>query len=164
MNDFQKAGWKLKFPAILLIAIGIIFLLLQVADFITSKSDRLTVDKNQVSIRLDQLLIDIKTYLIIALALLSGYLLLKSKRMGWIIGMPVLLWYLALSINGIYMSVSLGESSLVLILLIVIVLVLGVAISLLQLRSVREKLRVDRKTYLPTLLLLMAIVSMHFLL
>ena len=164
MNDFQKAGWKLKFPAILLIAIGIIFLLLQVADFITSKSDRLTVDKNQVSIRLDQLLIDIKTYLIIALALLSGYLLLKSKRMGWIIGIPVLLWYLALSINGIYMSVSLRESSLVLILLIVIVLVLGIAISLLLLRSVREKLRVDRKTYLPTLLLLMAIVSMHFLL
>lgn len=164
MNDIQKAGWREKIPAIVLLVIGLFFLLAQVADFISSKTDRLTVEKNQVSIRLDQLLVDIKTYLIIALALLAAIFLFRLKRIGWVIGLPVLIWYLALSANGIYMSLSLGEPGFVLILLIATVLILVTAIALLSLKNVREKLRVDRKTYLPTLLLLMAIVAMHFFL
>lgn len=164
MNEMPKADWKIKFPAIVLLVIGIFFLALQVLDFISSKSERLSIDQNQVSVKLDQLLTDLKTYTVILLAIISGLLLWRLKSIGWILGMPVLLWYLLLVLNGIYMSISLSLLNPGFLFLVIAGLVLVMSITLLSLNPVREKIRVGRKTYLPTLLVLMAIAAMHFLL
>jgi hypothetical protein len=161
MNQ-EKLNWKEKYSALILLLIGFFFLVTQTFSFISSQSERMSTEGDKLNINLSELKSDLKIYIVVILAILGGVLLLYKRRLGWILGLPVLLWYAILAINGIVMSVALRTFDLSFILVLVGFTILAFAIGFLYTKSAREKYKVGKQTYLPTFLILLAIVAIYF--
>ena len=158
-----KLSWREKYAGILVLIIGIIYLLLQVIDFLSSKSNAYAIKDGAVQITTSELLNHARTILTIILSITGGLLLLKGKRAGWVIGVPILL-LLTLIAGGILfanfkildtLNKSVGITGVVILLLAVLFLLLP---------SARIKYKVGKRTYLPTFILLIALAAMYFFL
>ena len=160
----QKLSWREKFAASLLLLIGIVYAGIQVMNIVSSRADGYKADNAAITISMGELLSDLKTYTTILLALLGSILLFRQKRLGWIIGLPVLLLYTFLSGFGVYLYVYGGEYDSSLIFLLIVFVALLLSIVFLLLPSCRRKYKVGKYTYLPTLVFLMAIRGLYFLL
>jgi hypothetical protein len=161
MNQ-EKLGWKEKYSALILLIIGGFFLITQTIGFISSQSERFTSEGNKVSFNLTELTEDLKIYIVVIMAIVGGILLLKGKRLGWIIGLPVLVWYTILAANGIVMAIVLRTFDISFLLVIVGFTILALAVTFLYTKSARTKYKVGKQTYLPTFLILLAIVAIYF--
>lgn len=158
-----KLSWREKFAGILVLIIGIIYLLWQVSDFASSKAGAYAVKDGAIQITASEFLNHARTILTIILALTGGWLLLKGKRAGWVIGVSLLLLINAIAI-GIMISgfslTSTTEKAIGLVFLAIFLL----ALLFLLLPSARLKYKVGKRTYLPTLLLIVALVGLYFFL
>ena len=161
MNQ-EKLNWKEKYSALILLMIGGFFLITQTIGLISSQSERFTSEGNKVSFNLTELREDLKIYIVVVLAFLGGLLLLYRKRLGWIIGLPVLIWYMIIAINGIVLSVVTRTFNISFLVVLVGFTTLALAVGFLLTKTVRTKYKVGKFTYLPTFLILLAIVAIYF--
>ena len=161
MNQ-EKLGWKEKYSALIVLIIGGFYLIIQTIGLISSQSKRFTSEGSKVSFNLTELREDLKIYIVVVLAILGGILLLYRKRLGWIIGLPVLIWYTILAANGIVMSVALRTFDISFLLVIIGFTILALAVAFLFTKSARAKYKVGKHLYLPTFLVLLAIVAIYF--
>ncbi len=160
----QKLGWKEKYAGILVLSIGILFLLLQVIDLSSTKSSAYKVQESAILVNKAELYAHVRALVTIVTGILGGYLLLKGRTAGWILGVTLLILFLVFAIAGL---VQLGLMRIFGISFIAIVF--GVALLLLALlflfaRPAREKYKVGRNTYLPTLVFLLIIAAIYFFL
>ena len=160
----EKLSWREKFAASLLLLIGIGYALFQVFNILSSKADGYKADESAFTISRGELLSDLKTYSTIFFALISSILLFRQKRLGWIIGLPMLLFYLFLSGFGVFLYVYGSTYDTNLILLSIVFLAVLLSFVFLLIPSARRKYKVGKYTYLPTLVFLMAICAMYFFL
>ncbi len=160
----EKLSWREKFAASLLLLIGISFAVGQVFSILSSRADGYKVDESAFTISRGELLTDLKTYSTIFFALIGSILLFRQKRLGWIIGLPVLILFTFLSGFGVYSNVNGFEYDTNLILLLIVFLALLLSFVFLLIPSARRKYKVGKYTYLPTLVFLMAICAMYFFL
>lgn len=158
-----KLSWREKFAGILVLIIGIIYLLWQVADFISSKSDAYAVKEGNIQISRAELLNHARSILSILLALIGGWLLLKGKRAGWVIGVTLLVLLNAIAIILMVKGYSFTDTPNK-IAGAVVVLIMLMALLFLLLPSARLKYKVSKRTYLPTLVLLLILVGIYFFL
>jgi hypothetical protein len=158
-----KLSWREKYAGILVLIIGIIYLLLQVIDFLSSKSNAYAVKDGAVQISTSELLNHSRTILTILFAITGGILLLKGKRTGWIIGVSILLLLTTILVGIMVASfpiVGIAQKMIG----ITFIVVLLLALLFLLLPSARMKYKVGKRTYLPTLVIYIALAAMYFFL
>lgn len=158
-----KLSWREKFAGILVLIIGIVYLLWQVADFLSSKSDAYAVKEGNIQISRAELLNHARSILSILLALSGGWLLLKGKRAGWVIGVTLLLLLNTIAIIIMVQGFGLTDTTNK-IAGGVVVFIMLLALLFLLLPSARLKYKVGKRTYLPTLVLLLILVGIYFFL
>lgn len=162
MGD-EKLSWKEKFAAIVLISIGVILLVLQAVSIASNKDSMVSNTENLISIKKSELFDHLRFFLTSILALAAGTLLYKQKKWGWIIGVPFLLFSTFIAAYFIYFLFIMAFTA-NLILMIIGFLLLLVSLLFLLLPSARRKYKVGKRTYLPTLVFLMAICALFFFL
>src|SRR5437016_3208404 len=153
----QKLSWREKYAGILVLLIGIISLLMQVANLTSNTSRPYSIQQGSLVIDKNELLGDIKTYLVIILGLLGGWLLLRSKRTGWVFGQLVLLLFTSIiSLMVVDQFIKTKRFNTMLTASGAVIFFLLLAVLFLFLPSARQKYRASKGTVLLTLLLFMA--------
>lgn len=160
----QPLNWREKFSAILVLLIGILFLALQIVDYLSSKSNAFLVKEDTIMIDRHELFSQLRTLLTILLGIFGGILLFRKRTTGWIIGMGLLLLFLGIGGAGLIQLAVLRTFDAGFIFLAGCVVVLLLAILSLLVRSTREKYKVGKKTFLPTLVFLIAIAAVYLFL
>lgn len=149
-----KLSWKEKYAGILVLFISIIFLLMQVMASFGESSKPYSIQNGSFVINKNEFFSDLRTYSVILAGIIAGWCLLKGKRLGYMLGLPILLFTLTLAsimVTEQVMKVKKFNNSMIgfgvgilLLLLAVIFLLLPVA---------RQRYRVNKMVFLLTLLL-----------
>ncbi len=105
----------------------------------------------------------VRSIVSIILALAGGWLLLKGKRAGWVISVPLLLLLNAIAAGIMIAGYNLTNTNNKIV-GGVVVFILLLALVFLLLPSARVKYKVGKRTYLPTLILLLFLVGLYFFL
>lgn len=150
----QKLSWKEKYAGILVLFISIIFLLMQIMASFGESSKPYSVQNGSFVINKNEFFSDLRTYSVILAGIIAGWCLLKGKRLGYMLGLPILLGVLTLIgfmvAEKVIKTKKIDNSmigfgvAIFLILLAVIFLLLPVA---------RQRYRVNKMVFLLTLLL-----------
>jgi hypothetical protein len=152
----QKLSWKEKYAGILVLVIAIIYLLMQVSSIATDKSD---------TIMKETLYTGLKTWLVTIMGLVAGPLLLMNKTTGWVLGLPVLLFFatlfLGLAAEGIIKN---GQVNASVVIPGVMLILLAAAILFLLSGQAKRNYRVSKYTVLLTLFLFIAIGGLFYFL
>ncbi|MDF2192873.1 hypothetical protein [Paraflavitalea sp. CAU 1676] len=159
----QALSWREKFSGIIVLFVGFIYLAWQISNITSSKADAYRMDNGAFQISRSELINDVRSVVSIVLALLGGWLLLRGKRSGWVISIPLLL--LLNTIAGALMvqyypladSLQKAVGG-------VFVLSLLLALLFLVIPSARKKYKVTRVTFVSTLTLLALLVGLYFFL
>lgn len=158
-----QLSWREKFAGLLVLLIGIIYLLWQVIDFISSKSGGYAVKEGALQVSTSELFNHIRSIVSILLAFMGGWLLLKGKRAGWVIGVA-LLFLLNVIAAGIMIASYAAVDNLNKIVGGVLVLPLLLALIFLLLPSARLKYKVGRNTLVTTVALIILLIGLYFFL
>jgi len=155
----QKLSWREKYAGILVLLIGIFFLIMQMTSLLSNTSHPYAIQNGALVIDKNEFFSDVRTYSIILAGIVAGWLLLKSNRIGWVLGLPLLLFAMAIisltTVEGIIKTKKINNNA-----LIgpgVSVLLLLLAIIFLFLPSARQKYRVSKGVVLLTLVLFVAL-------
>ena len=157
-------SWRELYAGIIVMLIGIVFLGLQVMSHTSSRTDLVVVKDNAVIMDRHALLLNLRNYIFILVAVLGSLLLFRKRAAGWVavlasLGLMLLIatWSLAELItkqqfnNNIFRSIAGIEFFLLL------------ALLFLLLPSARKKFRAGRLAYIPALLLFGTLVVLYFL-
>jgi hypothetical protein len=149
-----KLSWKEKYAGILVLLISIIFLLMQIMASFGESAKFYSIQNGSFVINKNEFFSDLRTYSVILAGIIAGWCLLKAKRLGYMLGLPILLFTLTLAgfmVTEQFMKVKKFNNSMIgfgvaifLLLLAVIFLLLPVA---------RQRYRVNKMIFLLTLLL-----------
>ncbi|WP_315814424.1 hypothetical protein [Paraflavitalea speifideaquila] len=139
------------------------YLLWQASDFLSSKADAYAVKEGAIQISTSELMNHVRSIVSIILALAGGWLLLKGKRAGWVISVPLLLLLNAIAAGIMIAGYNLTNTNNKIV-GGVVVFILLLALVFLLLPSARVKYKVGKRTYLPTLILLLFLVGLYFFL
>jgi hypothetical protein len=149
-----KLSWKEKYAGILVLLISIIFLLMQLMASFGESAKSYSVQNGSLIINKNEFFSDLRTYSVILAGIIAGWCLLKGKRLGYMLGLPILLFTTTLAcimVTEQVMKVKKFNNSMIgfgvaifLIFLAVIFLLLPVA---------RQRYRVNKMVFLLTLLL-----------
>ena len=149
-----KLSWREKYAGILVLFIGIIFLVMQLASVFSNTSRPYAMQNGTFVVDKNEFLSDIKTYSLIIAGILAGWGLLKGKRLGWMLGVPILLFITAvigtITIEQV-LKVKKFDNSMIG--FCVGIFLLFLAILFLLLPSARQKYRVSKGVLILTLLL-----------
>ncbi len=159
-----RLNWREKFSAIVVLLIGIVFLVLQIQNLILSRGNDYSMQDNTVSINRSELFHDIRFYLTAFLCVFASMLLFRKNKVGWMIGLSFLILFDLVAIWGILTAVYMGTFDLVFIMGCAGALVLTLSIIFLLVPSARQKYRVGKHTYLPTLVFLAALIALFLFL
>jgi hypothetical protein len=158
-----KLSWREKYAGILVLFIGLVYLAWQVIDFLSSKSGAYAVNDGSLNINKSELFNHIRSIISIILALTGGLLLLNRKRAGWVIGVA-LLFLLLIIASGIMVAGYSIADTVSKISGGAVVFLLLLALIFLLLPSARLKYKVGKRTYLPTLVLILILAVLYFFL
>ena len=159
-----KLSWREKFSAIVVLLIGIVFLALQIQNLILSRGNDYSMQDNTVSINRSELFHDIRFYLTAFLCVFASMLLFRKNKAGWMIGLSFLILFELVALWGILTAVYMGTFDLVFLLGCAGALLLLLSIIFLLIPSARQKYRVGKQTYLPTLVFLAALIALFLFL
>jgi hypothetical protein len=163
MND-DRLSWREKFAAWIILALGFLYLAAQVINYLSSKTSVASSENGKLVIDSGELMSNVYTYIYIVIALLSGFLLLKKKKLGWILAVPFLIFFIIISGSGVFAlaASAIFDASFMAVTALFVLLVLSVLF--LFLPSARRKYKVGKRTLLPTLVFLMALCALFFFL
>jgi hypothetical protein len=149
-----KLSWREKYAGILVLLIGIIFLLMQLAALFSNTSRPYAIQNDALVLNKNEFLTDLKTYSLIIAGILAGWCLLTGKRLGWMLGVPILLFITAvIATITIEQALKVKKLDNSMIGFGVGIFLLFLAILFLMLPSARQKYRVSKAVLLLTLLL-----------
>jgi hypothetical protein len=154
----QKLSWREKYAGALVLLISIIYLLMQLAALLSNTSRPYDIQNGALLIDKNEFLTDVKTYSVILAGILAGWGLLTGKRLGWMLGLPILLFITAvISSIAIQQALKLKKVDTSFIGFGVGIFLMVLAIIFLLLPSARQKYRVSKGIALLTLLLFLGL-------
>lgn len=159
----EKLNWKQKFAAYILLIIGFGLLGIEALAIISSKASFGSQTDTTVSVNKGELFAHSRTFIILLLCFVAAVALLKSRTVGWILGVPLLIISAAISGYLIYFGYIMYGSTMSIIAGVLFVIILCALLILLSL-STRLKYKVGKRTALPTLVFLMALCAIFFFL
>ena len=150
----EKLSWREKYAGTLVLLISIVYLLMQLAAVFSNTSRPYDIQNGALVINKNEFLSDLKTYSVILAGIVAGWCLLKGKRLGWMLGLPILLFITAvLGSIAIEQALKIKRIDNSFIGFGVGIFLMGWAIIFLLLPSARQKYRVSKVVALLTLLL-----------
>ena len=150
----QKLSWREKYAGTLVLLISIVFLLMQLASVFSNTSRPYAIQNGALVIDKNEFFNDLRTYSVIIAGIVAGWCLLTGKRLGWMLGLPILLFITAIiGTKTIEQALKVKKFDNSLIGFGVGILLLALAIIFLLLPSARQKYRVSKAIALLTLLL-----------
>jgi hypothetical protein len=150
----NKLSWKEKYAGILVLFISIVFLLMQVASLFGERSGPYSIQNGTFVINKNEFFTDLKTYSLILAGIIAGWCLLKGKRLGWMLGLPILLFTIAIiGLTAAEQGMKVKKFDNSMIGFGVAMFLILLAILFLLLPSARQKYRVNKMVFLLTLLL-----------
>ena len=159
----EKLTRKEKFAALVVLVLGIFLTILLIISIASSRSTTVLDIGNTLTINKSELLNYFRFTITIIIALTSGYLLYCKKKLGWIMGVPFLLFSTILAVYIIWFLHSMKYIP-GFILSIIGFLVLLSSLIILFLPSTQQKYKVSKHTYLPTFIFLVVICTLFFFL
>ena len=161
----QKLSWREKYAGILVLVISIIFLLMQLAALFGERSRPYTIQNGTFVINSNEFYSDIKAYSVILAGIIAGWCLLKGKRLGWVLGLPILLFItVIIGTMTVEQAWKLKKFDNSLTGFSVGIFLVALAIIFLLLPSARQKYRVSKVIAFLTLLLFMGLVGAYYFL
>jgi hypothetical protein len=150
----SKLSWKEKYAGILVLLISIVFLIMQIAASFGESSKPYSIQNGSFIINKNEFFSDLRTYSVILAGIIAGWCLLKGKRLGYMLGLPILLFILTLV--GIMttekvMKVKKFDNSMIGFGVGILLILLAVIFLLLP--GARQRYRVNKMVFLLTLLL-----------
>lgn len=161
----SNLSWKEKYAGILVLLISIIFLLMQLAASFGERSGPYSIQNGTFVINRNEFFSDLRTYSVILAGIIAGWCLLKGKRLGWMLGLPILLFVIALiGLMAFEKGMKLKKLDNSMIGFGVGILLLFLAILFLLLPGARQRYRVNKLVFLLTLLLFAGLGGAYFFL
>lgn len=161
----SKLSWKEKYAGILVLFISIVFLLMQVASLFGERSGPYSIQNGTFVINKNEFFSDLKTYSIILAGIIAGWGLLKGKRLGWMLGLPILLFTMAIiGLTTAEQGMKARKPDSSMIGLGVALFLIFLAVLFLLLPAARQRYRVNKKVFLLTLLLFAGLGGAYFFL
>ena len=150
----QKLSWREKYAGTLVLLISIIYLLMQLAALFSNTSRPYDIQHGALVLDKNEFMSDLKTYSVILAGIVAGWCLLTCKRLGWMLGLPILLFITAvLGSIAIEQAMKVKRLDNSFIGFGVGIFLMVLAIIFLLLPSARQKYRVSKVVALLTLLL-----------
>lgn len=147
----MKLNWREKFAAYLLLIVGILYLALWFVSIFSGVSNRSTSgQEDKIIISKSEMLSNIRTIISFSVFLLAGILLLKKQRLGWIMGLSIILIYIIISTGILVQLIGSDENFVAGVLGFGLVLLVCSFIFLLP-ASTQKKFMVSRNSYLLTI-------------
>lgn len=161
----EKLSWREKYAGILVLLIAIIYLMLQLASLLSNTSDPYAIQDGALIINKNELLSDVKAYSLILAGIVAGWCLLKGKRLGWMLGLPILL-FITLVVGSITIEqvLKLKKFDNSLTGLAIGIFLVGLAIIFLLLPAARKRYRVSKGIAFLTLLLFIGLGGAYYFL
>lgn len=157
-------SWKEKYAAVLVLSIGIVFTILQIVDFTSSKSNAYSIQQAAILINKTELYAHIRALVTITCGIVGGIMLLRGRRTGWVIAVALLVVFLLIASGGLVQLAMMRFFGGSFIAIAICVGLLLLALFFLLRPAARAKYKVSRITYLPTFLLLIILGSIYFFL
>ncbi|OQP68545.1 hypothetical protein [Niastella populi] len=160
-----KLSWKEKYAGILVLFISIVFLLMQIASLFGERSGPYSIQNGTFVINKNEFFSDLKTYSLILAGIIAGWGLLKGKRLGFMLGLPILLFTMViLGLTTAEQGMKAKKFDNSMIGLGVAIFLIFLAILFLLLPGARQKYRVNKMVFLLTLLLFAGLGGAYFFL
>ena len=150
-----------KFSAILLLVAGFVYLALWLISIFSETTPSIYITDDKVSMKMSELLSHIRTLITIGLALGGGFLILRRKPAGWVMGMVVLILLLVISSGTVYQSLKLEEPALIAIAATCWLIIL-LSIILLILPATRRKFRLNQANIITASILSLVLAMFYF--
>lgn len=161
----QKLSWKEKYAGILVLAIAIIYLIMQLASLFSNTSHPYAIQNGSLVIDKNEFLSDIKNYSLILAGIIAGWCLLKGKRLGWMLGVPILSFItVVIGTMTFEQVIRLKKFDRSLTGFGVGIFLLALAVIFLLLPSARQKYRVSKAIAFLTLLLFIGLGGAYYFL
>jgi len=161
----EKLSWKEKYAGILVILITIIFALMQLASSFGESAHAYTIQNGSFQINKNEFYTDLKTWSVVLAGIIAGWCLLAGKRLGWMLGLPILLFLttvIGVMVTEQVLKVKKFDRSMIGFGVAIFLLLL--AILFLLLPSARQKYRVNKVIALLTLVLFIGLGGAYFFL
>lgn len=160
-----KLSWREKYAGILVILISIIYALMQLASSFGESAHAYTIQNGAFQINKNEFYSDLKTWSVVLAGIIAGWCLLAGKRLGWMLGLPILMFLTtvigAMVIEQV-LKVKRFDRSMTGFGVVLFLLLL--AILFLLLPSARQKYRVNKVIALLTLVLFIGLGGAYFFL
>jgi hypothetical protein len=160
-----KLSWREKYAGILVILISIIYALMQLASSFGESAHAYTIQNGAFQINKNEFYSDLKTWSVVLAGIIAGWCLLTGKRLGWMLGLPILMFLTtvigAMVIEQV-LKVKRFDRSMTGFGVVLFLLLL--AILFLLLPSARQKYRVNKVIALLTLVLFIGLGGAYFFL
>lgn len=157
-----KLSWREKYAGILVLLISIIYLLMQLASVFSNRSVSYSIQNGSFVFDKNELFSDLRTWSLVLAGIIAGWCLLAGKRLGWMLGLPILLFITALvGTITVEQAMKLKKFDNSMIAFGVGIFLLVWAIIFLLLPSARQKYRVSKGVALLTLLLFIGLGSAY---
>ena len=161
----EKLSWREKYAGILVLLITIIFLIMQLASLMSNTSRPYAIQNGALVINKNEFLSDLKACSLILAGLIAGWCLLKGKRLGWMLGLPILLFItLVIGTLTVESALKLKKFDNSLTGFGVGIFLVALAIIFLLLPSARQKYRVSKAIAFLTLLLFIGLGGAYYFL
>ncbi len=161
----QKLSWREKYAGILVLLITVIYLVMQLASLVSNTSRPYTIQNGSLVINKNEFLSDLRVYSLILAGIIAGWCLLKGKRLGWMLGLPILA-FIALVIGTMtvesFLKTKKFDNSLTG--FGVGIFLVALAIIFLLLPAARQKYRVSKGIAFLTLLLFIGLGGAYYFL
>jgi hypothetical protein len=161
----QKLSWREKYAGILVIVISIVYALMQLASSFGESAHAYTIQNGSFQINKNEFYSDLKTWSVVLAGIIAGWCLLRGRRLGWILGLPILLFLTtiigAMVIEQVW-KVKRFDKSMTGFGVAIFLLLLAVLFLLLP--SARQKYRVNKAIALLTLVLFIGLGGAYFFL
>lgn len=157
------SNWREKLAAWPLIIIGVIYLGIWVfSTFLHERGLDTTPSSDKLVISKDELMYHFRTVITFGTCLFGGILLLRGRRLGWVLSLLMLIVFAIICSGGLYQSISIKEYGLTSVAAGGLVVLLFWIISLL-LPSVRQRLQVGKNEWIRVTVLLALYSILYFL-
>jgi hypothetical protein len=161
----EKLSWREKYAGFLVLLIGIIYLIMQLASLMSNTSHPYAMQNGALVINKNELLSDLKAWSLILAGIIAGWCLLKGKRLGWMLGLPILLFItLVVGTMTVEQALKLKKFDNSLSGFGVGIFLVALAIVFLLLPSARQKYRVSKGIAFLTLLLFIGLGGAYYFL
>ena len=161
----EKLSWREKYAGVLVLLITIIYLIMQLASLMSNTSRPYAIQNGALVINKNEFLSDLRVYSMILAGIIAGWCLLKGKRLGWMLGLPILS-FITLVIGTLmvesFLRLKKFDNSLTG--FGVGIFLMALAIIFLLLPSARQKYRVSKGIAFLTLLLFIGLGGAYYFL